>query len=402
MEDLEGHQESPSFVKSKRLKYHLAVSIVLLFPLFSIIYLFAALGLMDNGQTMGTFLLLTMIAKALFAVIIIDIYARALKEAQMKLTIERNESFSKLLFHEIKTPLHSLAVSVELLEQGDNLKPSGVELFSSIKASSSLLNDSLLSLQQIEDGSFGCLNLSRFNISDSIHNVILVFLGPVKQKGIHIELKISDSLPESVVGDRRLWELVLSSLLSNAIKFSYESENESSNGGRICLDVSSSEKDSLDLVTVAVSDNGPGIPRDGLGQLFGQTAGASGWAGMGMGITGLRLGLCKQVVTLMGGSVWLESDVGQGSTFCVCIPFKSVRPLGITPTTTATTITTESGQTVIEFKKASGEVQVDEVDLFEKLAQGSQGGSLRAQPKAVGGKYSPISVEQTESETTLG
>jgi signal transduction histidine kinase len=112
-----------------------------------------------------------------------------------------------------------------------------------------------------------------------------------------------------VRGDARRLRQVFDHLLDNAIKFS-------PNGGTICLSLG----EEGDMVCVQVQDQGIGLPTDELERVFDRFYQVDGSATRRFGGTGLGLALVKEVVEAHGGAVWVESEVGQGSTFTLFLP----------------------------------------------------------------------------------
>ena len=120
-----------------------------------------------------------------------------------------------------------------------------------------------------------------------------------------IEIHIESNLPEVAADGPRVGQ-VLSNLLSNAIKFSRP-------GGKIV--VSAREQDHT--VVVCVSDDGPGIPRENLSKVFDRYWQASETSRAGMG---LGLSIAKGIVEAHGGKIWVDSELGKGSSFSFTLP----------------------------------------------------------------------------------
>jgi CheY-like chemotaxis protein len=130
------------------------------------------------------------------------------------------------------------------------------------------------------------------------------------EKDLELIYTFGKGAPESIISDPVKLRQVLGNLLSNAVKFTKEGEVE--------VDVTSDPAQSE--VHVAISDTGIGIPQDDIGKLFqpfiqGDMSFKRGYEG-----TGLGLAISKKLVELMGGKIWVESKVGNGSTFHFTIP----------------------------------------------------------------------------------
>ena len=343
--DLEAGVESHK-LKRNRQRFHLAMWLTICFPLFPITYLLAALSVIGQGDTIGVYLILSVLMKALFTAIAMDAHSDALTAAQKSLIDERNanearrvyhlmeekvasearQAFLKYIFHEVRTPLNSLTMGLEILRQGERLSASDLEIVSEMKGASDFmtrtLND-LTSLQKIEDGKLE-LELSPFSMNDSISKVLSTFLGTITAKHIRVEKKISLDVPNRVIGDRYRVEHVFSNLLSNALKFSPDNSCiEITVEGLNCHSSIRERDGSVAMVNIVVSikDEGCGISPANKRRLFDsfvQIRPDQLQHGQG---SGLGLSLCKQIVALHGGTIGVESTEGQGSTFSFCIPF---------------------------------------------------------------------------------
>ena len=313
-------------IKRKKQMYYLAVWLTICLPLFPVNYLLAMSGVIGPGDTIAIYLILSVLTKALYAAVTMDVHSSALTEAQSALMEERNanearRAFLKYIFHEVRTPLNSLTMGLEILKQGDRLNSSDLELLSMMKVASDFMADTLndvLSLQKIEEGKLE-LELSPFSISDSVSKVLSTCHAAVVTKRIRIEKDIASDVPDRLIGDRYRVEHVLSNLLSNAIKFS--PDGELIQVIVKALSTTSNGSSTVAHIAVSVIDHGPGISPENQKRLFGNFVQIRpGQLQRGQG-SGLGLSLCKQISTLHGGTIGVESTEGQGSTFTFCIPF---------------------------------------------------------------------------------
>ena len=316
------------FVKRNKQSYYLALWLTICFPLFPLTYLLAVFKIIGADETISIFLILSVLTKALYAAIAMDVHSATLTEAHHALVEERNanearRAFLKYIFHEVRTPLNSLTMGLEILRQGNHMLSSDLELLSMMKGASDFMADTLndvLSLQKIEEGKLE-LELNPFSISASLTKVLNTCHGGILTKRIQVETYVASDVPHRLIGDRYRVEHILSNLLSNAIKFSPTS-------GKIVVEVkattfstTTSEYQLWASITVSIRDNGPGISQENQRNLFKNFVQIRpGQLQQGQG-SGLGLSLCKQIVTLHGGTIWVDSEEGQGSTFCFCIPF---------------------------------------------------------------------------------
>ena len=141
-----------------------------------------------------------------------------------------------------------------------------------------------------------------FELNVLVKEVLALLENVAQQKSITVINKLPGILP--VFADRKMVGTVLRNLISNGIKFTHR-------GGEIRI--SSQEEDGK--MIISVSDNGVGISREVLGKLFRIEANQTTPGTQNEKGTGLGLLLCKEFVEMHGGKIWVESEVGEGSTF---------------------------------------------------------------------------------------
>jgi signal transduction histidine kinase len=160
----------------------------------------------------------------------------------------------------------------------------------------------------------GYVDLKRevVNLAEIIEKSIENFRVIALDKKISITGSMDPALP-SIHADPRRLDQVLNNLISNAIKFTGE-------GGDV--EVSATLIDAT-TVNVRVRDNGDGIPAEEIGKIFDKYRQGGNVKHSSDKGTGLRLVICKMIVEAHGGCIWVESEVGKGSTFFVSLPLKS-------------------------------------------------------------------------------
>ena len=135
------------------------------------------------------------------------------------------------------------------------------------------------------------------------------------EKGLALVCEIAPNVPNDLVGDPTRLRQVLLNLLGNAIKFT--------ESGEVALRVTPDANSSVPAaLRFTVSDTGIGIPREKLGQVFERFTQADSSTTRRYGGSGLGLTISKRLVELMGGRIWVESDVGKGSVFSFAVPFE--------------------------------------------------------------------------------
>jgi signal transduction histidine kinase len=183
------------------------------------------------------------------------------------------------------------------------------DIFASGRHLLSLIND-VLDLSKIEAGEVE-LSSAPFSMREALEQGLVVVRERAKTDGVRIEIT-ADPEADAVEGDARRIQQVIFNLLSNAVKFTPP-------GGAV--DVITSRVNGE--VRVSVCDTGPGIAPEDHERLFDEfqqtQAGVSQREG-----TGLGLALAKRFVELHGGRIWVESELGKGSTFVFTLPVGSI------------------------------------------------------------------------------
>jgi two-component system phosphate regulon sensor histidine kinase PhoR len=225
--------------------------------------------------------------------------------------------------HELRTPLAAIKGYAETLldgalEDDPDHRRGFVEVIHHNADRLARITEDLLALSTVEASGFR-LQSSRVHISDAIEEVLPVIKEPAAKKGQTIEVSVPPDLPH-VLADTERINQVLVNLLNNAIKFTPE-------GGRITISVRVVPGSSM--IEVAVSDNGVGIPRKDLPRIFERFYRVDKARSRELGGTGLGLAIVKHIVEAHGGKVWVESTLGQGSTFTFTLPtekFTDINP----------------------------------------------------------------------------
>lgn len=243
------------------------------------------------------------------------------KAHQLTQSNKYKSQFLANMSHELRTPLNSLLILAQILaENGDgNLSKKQVEYARIITSSGNdllnLIND-ILDLAKIESGK---TNLTMEEVSFlEISQFVRQQFNPVANKtGLGFELVFSSDLPDSIKTDKHRLQQILKNLLSNAFKFTKH--------GRIELIVKQSDKYLLSenhtpALAISVKDTGVGIPKEKQEIIFEAFQQADGTTSREYGGTGLGLSICRELATLLGGLMEVESIVGRGSAFTLYIP----------------------------------------------------------------------------------
>jgi signal transduction histidine kinase len=188
-------------------------------------------------------------------------------------------------------------------------------IFESSQRLLALVND-LLDVSKLEAGRLQ-LEMETVNLPELIWGVMEGIRPIAEKKGIVLKLDVNDGLPQ-VEGDPRRLERILSNLLSNAVKFTPE-------GGSV--EVAAWQDDGQ--FQIRVSDNGVGIPPEDLPSLFQPFHRGGNVAKEAIDGTGLGLTIVKALVDAHDGTIGVESELDQGTTFCLGLPIRGPSPAGL-------------------------------------------------------------------------
>ena len=228
------------------------------------------------------------------------------------------DSFLSTVSHELRTPLTSIKSFSEILLTYDEDKETQKEFLNIIKEESDrltrLIND-FLDLSKIESGRMQWETVE-VSVAEVIKTAINATQALVVKGNLEVKTEISPKLPTVMFDKDRLVQVV-TNLLSNAIKFTPE-KGKIEVKARLLQQKESKEK--ADMVVVSVTDSGIGIaPKDhgGVFEKFKQVGDTLTDKPKG---TGLGLPICKEIVEHFGGKLWVESELGKGSTFFFTLP----------------------------------------------------------------------------------
>lgn len=232
--------------------------------------------------------------------------ARAESEAKSRLISHTS--------HEIRTNLAGVLGLAQAARE-TRLTPEQHEFFELIAASGdailTLVND-LLDLSKMEAGMLGIESIS-FDLMHTLDDVAATFKAPFQEKGLTLEMEKDPSLPARVSGDPGRLRQILVNLLANAVRFT------DTGGATIEVSLIERTQDGV-LVEVAVVDTGVGIPPDRQDAIFAPYAQADPGVARQRGGSGLGLSIARQLAELMGGSLTVDSVVGEGSRFSLRLP----------------------------------------------------------------------------------
>jgi len=215
--------------------------------------------------------------------------------------------------HELRTPMNAIIGYTKLMLDGldgEMTAQQQTDLFRVAQAADNLLGliNGLLDLAKIEAGKME-LNIEEVNITEVTEEALELVRPHADEKGLQVRSVISLGLP-NVWADRARVRQVLANMLANAVKFTER--------GVVSVSAAAAEG----WVTVSVADTGVGISPEAQAYVFDEFRQADSSTTRRYGGTGLGLAISKRLVTLHGGRIWVDSEVGRGSTFHFTLPIR--------------------------------------------------------------------------------
>ena len=256
------------------------------------------------------------------------------KAKDLQVASKYKSEFLANVSHELRTPLNSILVLSQLLANKTDHSPltdKQLEFAKTIYSSGTdllkLIND-VLDLSKIEAGKMD-VNYENMNLEEFLDYVDRSFRQIALDKGLEFTINIEEQLPESISTDAQRVQQVINNLVSNAFKFTKE--------GGVTINVSRPSQNDfpkLDIdyaksISIAISDTGIGIPAEKQLFIFEAFRQSDGTTSREYGGTGLGLSISKELAQLLGGTIYLKSEEGKGSTFALILPEELVIPKAI-------------------------------------------------------------------------
>ncbi len=217
--------------------------------------------------------------------------------------------------HEIRTPMNGIIGMAELLAT-TSLTSEQRDYLGMVRQSADsllgLLND-ILDFSKIEAGKLELESID-FDLRDCVGRTGKTLSVRAADKGLELACRIQPELPDTLVGDPNRLRQVLVNLAGNAIKFTER--------GEVVIDVAEERREDAEVeLRFSVKDTGIGIAADKQQTIFEAFAQEDASTTRRFGGTGLGLAICCKLVDIMGGRIWLESEIGKGTTFYFTVKF---------------------------------------------------------------------------------
>ena len=239
---------------------------------------------------------------------------------QAKLRAEESDklksAFLSNIAHEIRTPMHGILGFAEMLKTASLSNEQMREYIAIIeKSSARMLNTitDLIEISRIESGQTE-INLSLLDVDGQLESIYAIFKPEADKKGIQLSLKnITETEGLHIRTDREKLDTILTQMLKNAIKYTKKGAIE------ICY------MQKGDFIEYSVKDTGIGIEKDKQHSIFGRFTQADNSLSKIYEGSGIGLSISKAYVEMLGGTIWVESEPGIGSTFYFTIPLEAMK-----------------------------------------------------------------------------
>jgi len=226
-------------------------------------------------------------------------------------------AFLATMSHEIRTPLNAI-IGLSEIELQKKLPSDTLQDLGKIHTSGNnllaIIND-ILDISKIEAGSLELIPVD-YDVPSIINDTVQLNIMRIGSKNIAFKLKIEPSIPVMLFGDELRIKQILNNILSNAFKYTDE--------GSVVLTINWERKGDIAWVTYVVKDSGRGIRPEDIPKLFSEYQQLDTKANRHIEGTGLGLSITKKLLTLMNGSISVESEYGKGTVFTIKMPQKIV------------------------------------------------------------------------------
>ena len=246
-------------------------------------------------------------------------YVKEAEQQKRMLEVAEQASRAKSAFlanmsHEIRTPMNAIIGMTSIGKSAADIERKDYCFDRIVDASKHLLGiiNDILDMSKIEAGKLELSN-TEFNLEKMLQRVVNVNNIRINEKQQNLTIYIDKATPKNLIGDEQRLAQIITNLIGNAVKFTPEK-------GSIRLNAKlAGEENDLCTIQFAVTDTGIGISSEQQARLFQSFQQAESSTSRKFGGTGLGLSISKNIVEMMGGRIWVESELGAGATFAFTI-----------------------------------------------------------------------------------
>jgi len=249
-----------------------------------------------------------------------NVYSKKLQQSLDKVVAlsKSKDDFLSKISHEIRTPMNAILGIAEIQLQNETA-PQKKEALSIIHNSGKsllhIVND-LLDLSKIEAGKMEIVSV-KYNVASLINDTVQLYAARIEKKLIKFSLKVDENIPAELLGDELRIKQILNNILSNASKYT--------DAGEISMSIISEkikDQDSDVMMIFRISDTGQGMTEEQKNKIFDEYYRFNVISNHMISGTGLGMTIVQNLVTIMNGSISIESEVNKGSAFTISLPQK--------------------------------------------------------------------------------
>ncbi|AEF82469.1 response regulator [Leadbettera azotonutricia] len=250
-----------------------------------------------------------------------QIYIKAQQDAEI--ASKSKSEFLANMSHEIRTPMNAIIGMTSIGKSATDIDRKDYAFGKIENASTHLLGiiNDILDMSKIEANKLE-LSYAEFDFEKMLQKVVNVINFRVEEKHQNFTIRIDKNIPQNLIGDDQRIAQVITNLLSNSVKFTPEEGSIHLDAHLVKEEGSPPDLPGVCTIQVEVTDTGIGINKEQQSRLFSSFQQAESSTSRKFGGTGLGLAISKRIVEMMGGSIWIESEPGKGSTFAFTVQTK--------------------------------------------------------------------------------